>query len=79
MVCIHIEEHNIHMTYITLILQVIPMRLTLHMLREHIHVLRKGPQDIIRSPRPRCMVVASCTTDTQPLPHDRDCPQAISS
>jgi hypothetical protein len=28
------------------------------------------------SPRPRCAVVASRTTDTEPLPHDRDCPQA---
>jgi hypothetical protein len=49
---------------------------SLHMLRERIDVLRKRPQDISRSPRPRCAVVASRTTNTQPLPHDRDCPQA---
>jgi hypothetical protein len=52
---------------------------TLHTLRERIHVLRKRPQDIPRSPRPRCAIVTSCTTDTQPLPHDRDCPQQASS
>jgi hypothetical protein len=51
-------------------------RTVLHMLRERIHILRKRPQDIPRSPRPRCVVVASHTTDMQPLPHDRDCPQA---
>jgi hypothetical protein len=45
---------------------------TLHMLRERIHVLRKIVQDIPRSPRTRCMNVTSRTTDTQPLPHDRD-------
>jgi hypothetical protein len=49
---------------------------TMHTLRECTHVLRKRPQNISRSPRPRCVVVASCTTDTQPLPYDRDCPQA---
>jgi hypothetical protein len=49
---------------------------TLHMLRECIHVLRKRPQNIPRSPRPSCTVVTSPTTDTQPLPHDRDCTQA---
>jgi hypothetical protein len=48
----------------------------LHMLRERIHVLRKRPQDIPRSPRLRCAVMASRTTDTQPLLHDRDYPQA---
>jgi hypothetical protein len=46
------------------------------MLREHIHVLKKRPQDIPRSPRSSCAVVASRTIDTQPLPHDRDCPQS---
>jgi hypothetical protein len=39
---------------------------TLHTLRERIHVLRKRPQDIPRSPRPRCMVIANRMTDTQP-------------
>jgi hypothetical protein len=39
-------------------------RTTLHTLREHIHVLRKRPQDIPRSPRPSYVVVASHTTDT---------------
>jgi hypothetical protein len=33
-------------------------------------------QDIPRSPRPKCTVVVSHMTDTQPLPYDRDCPQA---
>jgi hypothetical protein len=46
----------------------------LHTLQELIHILRKRPQDISRSPCFMC-VVASRTTDTQPLPHDRDCPQ----
>jgi hypothetical protein len=48
----------------------------LHTSRERIHVLRKRPQDIPSFPRPRCTVVASRTTNTQPLPLDRDCPQA---
>jgi hypothetical protein len=51
-------------------------RTVLHTLRECIHDVRKRPQDIFRSPRPRCAVVASRTADTQPLPYDRDCPQA---
>jgi hypothetical protein len=51
-------------------------RTTLHTLRERIHVLRKIPQDIPRSSCPRYMVMTSHTTDTQPLPHDRDRPQA---
>jgi hypothetical protein len=51
-------------------------RTVLHTLREHIHVLSKRPQDIPRSPRPRCTVVTSRTIDMQPLPHDRDCHQA---
>jgi hypothetical protein len=49
---------------------------TLHTLRECIHALRKRLQDIPRSPCARCTVVASRMIDTQPLPHDRDCPQA---
>jgi hypothetical protein len=51
-------------------------RTTLHMLREHIHVLQKTPLDIPSSPRPSCVVVVSRTIDTQTLPHDRDSPQA---
>jgi hypothetical protein len=51
-------------------------RTALHMLRERIHVLQKRSQDISTSPCPRCAVVASRMTDTQPLPHDRNCPQA---
>jgi hypothetical protein len=51
-------------------------RTTLHTLRERIHVLRKRLQHIPRFTRLRCAIVASRTTDTQPLPHDRDCPQA---
>jgi hypothetical protein len=75
------KEHNIHMTYIT----TYPpsgargfnaARTALHTLRECIQVLRKRPQDIPRSPRPRCAVVASRMIDMQPIPHDRDCPQA---
>jgi hypothetical protein len=80
-VSVHVEKHNIHITYIT----TYPPSgthtfntawIALHMLQERIHVLRKGPQGIPRSPRPRCVVVVSRTADTQPLPHDRDCPQA---
>jgi hypothetical protein len=36
----------------------------------------RHPQDIPRSPHTRCVVMASCMIDTQPIPHDRDCPQA---
>jgi hypothetical protein len=50
-------------------------RTTLHTLRERIHVLSKKPQDISRSPHPRCAVMASHMLDTQPLPYDRDCSQ----
>jgi hypothetical protein len=72
---------NIYMSYIT----TYPLsgacvfnaaRTMMYMLRERIHILSKRPQDISRSPRPRCTVMTSRTTDTQPLPHDRDCPQA---
>jgi hypothetical protein len=75
------EEHNRYMTHIT----TYPpsgahafntAQTALHTLREHIHILRKRPKDIPWPPRPRCTVVASRTTDTQLLPHDRDCPQA---
>jgi hypothetical protein len=52
------------------------VRTTLYTLRERIHVLRKWPQDIPRSTCPRCTVVTSRMTDTQPLLPDRDCPQA---
>jgi hypothetical protein len=74
------KEHNRYMTYIT----TYPLigartfnatRTALHMLREHIHVLRKRPQDIPRSPLTRCVVVTSRMIDTQPLLHDRDCLQ----
>jgi hypothetical protein len=78
MVSIPTEEHNRYMTYIT---NYPPSdadafnaaRPTLHTLQERIHVLRKWPQDIPRSPCPRCAIMTSCTTDTQPLSHDRDC------
>jgi hypothetical protein len=78
-VSVHTEEHNRYTTYIT----IYPpsgahafniVWTTLHMLQERIHVLRKKPQGIPRSPCPRCAVVAGRTTDMQPLPHDRDCP-----
>jgi hypothetical protein len=80
-ISVPVEEHNRYMTYIT----TYPpsgtrafnaARTTLHTLQERIHVLRKRPQDIPRSPHRRCAVVVSRTIDTQPLPHDRDCPQA---
>jgi hypothetical protein len=51
-------------------------RTTLYTLRERIHVLRKWPQDIPRSTRPRCTVVISRMMNTQSLLPDRDCPQA---
>jgi hypothetical protein len=81
MISVPAEEHNIHITYITTYLPSSAHAFnvvwtTLHMLRERIHVLRKRPQDLPRSTRPRCAVVISHMTDTQPLPHDRDCPQA---
>jgi hypothetical protein len=75
------EDHNRYMAYIT----TYPPSgahafntawTALHTLRERIHVLQKRPQDIPRSPCPMCVVVVSRTTDTQPLPHDRDCPRA---
>jgi hypothetical protein len=36
----------------------------------------RGPRDILRSPHPRCVVMASRMTNIQPLSHDRGCPQA---
>jgi hypothetical protein len=80
-VSIPAEKHNIHITYIATYLpsgaHMFNIAWTvLHTLEERIHVLSKRPQDIPRSPRPRCAVVASLTIDTQPLLHDRDCPQA---
>jgi hypothetical protein len=48
----------------------------LHTLRDRIHILMKRPQNILRSPHPRCVVMISRTIDTQPLPYDRDYPQA---
>jgi hypothetical protein len=78
------EEHNIYIYMHTYFTTYPPSgvrvfnaaRTVLHTLRECIHDVRKRPQDIFRSPRPRCAVVASRTADTQPLPYDRDCPQA---
>jgi hypothetical protein len=49
---------------------------TLYTLRECIHVLHKQPQDIPSSSCTWCAVVTRRTMDTQPLSHDRDCPQA---
>jgi hypothetical protein len=76
------EERNRYMTYITTYPPSVAHTLNtawtaLHTLWERIHVLRKRPQDIPTSPRPKCAVMASHTTDMHPLPHDRDCPQAI--
>jgi hypothetical protein len=74
------EEHNRYMTCITTYLPsgacaFNTARTMLHILREHIHILRKRSQYIHRSPRPRCAVMTSRTTNMQPLPHDRDCLQ----
>jgi hypothetical protein len=75
------EQSQIYMTYITTYppsgAHAFNAAWTmLHTLWSRIHVLRKRPQDIARSPLPRCTVMASRSTDTQPLPHDRDYPQA---
>jgi hypothetical protein len=80
-VSIPTEEHNRYMTYITTYppsgaRAFYVARIALDTLRKCIHVLRKRPQDIPRSPRPSCTVVTNRTTDTQPLPHNTDCPQA---
>jgi hypothetical protein len=74
------EEHNRYMTYTTTyppsgVRAFDAAWTTLHTLRERIHVLKKRPQDIPRSPCPRCAVVVSRTIDTQPLSYDRECPQ----
>jgi hypothetical protein len=64
-----------------LIPQVAPTGLTLHG-QSRIHhekvftPCRRCPQNIPRSPCPRCVVVARRMTDTQPLLNDRYCPQA---
>jgi hypothetical protein len=80
-VSVPVEEHNIHMTYIT----TYPPNgthafnaawTTQHTLRELIHILRKRSQDIPRFTHHSCMVVTSRTTDTHPLPRDRVWPKA---
>jgi hypothetical protein len=82
MVSVSVEKHKIHIyTYIITYppsgTNAFNTELTsLHMIRERIHVLRKRPQDISRSTRPWCVIVTSRTTFTQPLLHNRDCPQA---
>jgi hypothetical protein len=80
-VSIPAEKNNRYMTYITTytpsgarVFNV--ARTAMHTLRKRIHVLQKRPQNIPTSPRPRCAIVVSRTTDTQPLPHDRNCTQA---
>jgi hypothetical protein len=70
MVSVPVEKHNRYIfTYIT----TYPpsgtrafnvARTALHTLREYIHVLKKRPQDIPRSPHPMCVVVTSHTTNT---------------
>jgi hypothetical protein len=75
-VSVSVEEYNNIWHTSPLIPQVTSVCLTLHTLRERIHILRKRPKDIPRSTHPRCVVVTSSMTDTYPLPHDRDCPQA---
>jgi hypothetical protein len=81
MLCVPAELHKYIWHTSTLISQVVPTCLTLRGQRcihyENVFTsCRRRSQDIPRSPRARCAVVASCMTDTQPLPHDRDCPQA---
>jgi hypothetical protein len=67
-VSVLVEQHNRYMTYIT----TYPLSgahafnaawIALHTLQECIHVLRERPQDIPRSPRPRCAVMTHYTTD----------------
>jgi hypothetical protein len=67
-VSVHAEKHNIYMAYIT----TYPLssarafdaaQIALHTLQERIHILRKRPQDIPMSPRPRCVVATSRTID----------------
>jgi hypothetical protein len=81
MVGVPTKEHNRYMaciiTYPPSITHVFNAAWTApHTLQERIHILRKRPQDIPRSPHPRCTVVTSHTIYTQPLPHDRNYPQA---
>jgi hypothetical protein len=69
------------MTYITTYPQVAPMHLTLHrqccIRYENIFMsCTRRPQDIPRSPHPRCMVMTNRMIDTQLISHDMDCPQA---
>jgi hypothetical protein len=80
-VSIPAEESQIYMTYITTYpisgaYAFNAMWTALHTFQEYIHVLRKRSQDIPRSPHLRCAVMDSRMTDTQPLSHDMDCPQA---
>jgi hypothetical protein len=69
LIIIPTEEHNRYKTCIT----TYPLSgacafntawTKLHTLRERIHVFRKRPQNIPRSPRPRCVVMTSRTIDT---------------
>jgi hypothetical protein len=81
MVSVPAEKHMYIWYTSPLILPVVPTCLTLRGQR-CIHYknvftsCRRGLQDIPRPPRPRCAVVASCMIDMQPLPYNRDCPQA---
>jgi hypothetical protein len=81
-VSVPVEKHKTHIytyiiTYLPSGIRAFNVAWTaLYTLWEHIHVLRKRPQDIPRSTHTRCAVVTSCTTDTKPLLHDRDYPQA---
>jgi hypothetical protein len=63
------EEHNRYMTYTTTyppcdVHAFNVARIALYTLRERIHALKKRPQDIPRSPCPRCVVMTNHTTDT---------------
>jgi hypothetical protein len=71
----------IYMTYITTYPQVVPVHLMLHgqcyICYENVFIsYRRHRQNIHRFSRPKCTIMVSHMTDMQPLPHDRDCPQA---
>jgi hypothetical protein len=68
------------MTYNTNYLQMAHIHLTLHgqhciCYKNVFTSCRRRSQHIPMSPRPRCAVMVSRMTDTQPIPHDMDCPQ----
>jgi hypothetical protein len=81
-VSVPVEKHRYIYNHISpLIPQVAHMCLTLHgqhyICYENVFTsCKRRPKDIPRSPRPRCTVMACHMTDTQPILHDMDYPQA---